>query len=83
MYQVELVQLEKLLELTAKYGVKKLKLNDVEIEMGNGFPSIVSPQLKDIVPKETEIANEDMLFWSVNGEAPNLQSSSSPSSDKE
>lgn len=62
---MELKEIEKLLEVAVKYGVKRLKVQDVEIEIGVG-PSIIAPTIQQsITPEKAEIANEDMLFWSV------------------
>lgn len=55
-----------LLELAREYGVLQMKYKDMEVTLGpissSNQPSIVSGY---IAPANVEIANEDMLYWSV------------------
>jgi hypothetical protein len=57
-YVMESKHLEELLIMATKYGVKKLKTPEFEIELG---PSAPLPQ---VVPATHEISEQDMLFWS-------------------
>jgi hypothetical protein len=53
------------LEIARQYGVTYMKVGELEFNLGVE-PSVQVPQ--DLVPKNVELSDEDMLFYSV--EAP-------------
>lgn len=59
------VELRSLLELAREYGVLSIKYKDVEVHLGPKVEIPMASGLVQVMPNKAEIADEDMLYWSV------------------
>lgn len=63
------LEIKMLLELAREYGVAKLKLQDLEVEFKSHSSFQSTTNTEDLVPKTQELSDEDLLFYSVNGQS--------------
>lgn len=59
---MDISQIKDIIELAKHHGVSYIKVGELEVSLFDVKPSIPSSEL---APKNEEISDEDMLFYSV------------------
>ncbi len=65
---MDIKELAKIIDLCRKKGIESLKMNDLELKLGElPIPRKRAIEATESTPEDAAITQEDLLFWSSQG----------------